>query len=165
MNLPTLGSKSPGPVCSSLVRRMCRRRADKGAPVCMSPTRRNRPLLLRRSGALLRRPPRTSCRLGSTLIMTVLVLRTSPSRKLCTARSSLRFRRVQSVHPTTYIVLELRKGEVHVQSPSTLALSPDHLTTLSGRVRCPFSPPPRGRGRRLSPVPRAPPDPSRRARA
>src|SRR5829696_3484041 len=47
-------------------------------------------------------------------------------------------------------------------SPSPL---PDRLITLSVRVRCPFSPPPCGRGRRLSPVPRAPSDPSRRARA
>src|SRR5215211_2579195 len=42
---------------------------------------------------------------------------------------------------------------------------PDHLTTLSVRVRCPFSPPLCGRGRRLPPVPRAPSNSSRRARA
>jgi hypothetical protein len=49
----TLGGISPGLVCSSRVRRMYRRRADKGAPVCMSPTRRNCLLLLGRSGAPL----------------------------------------------------------------------------------------------------------------
>src|SRR5687768_5110640 len=49
----TLGGISSGLVCSSRVRRVCRRRADKGAPVCMSPTRRICPLLLGRSGAPL----------------------------------------------------------------------------------------------------------------
>src|SRR5215218_4298472 len=62
-------------------------------------------------------------------------------------------RALGSVGHGDVLEIEARRCDEAELSPGTL---PDRLITLSVRVRCPFSPPPCGRGQRLSPVPRAP---------
>jgi hypothetical protein len=53
---------------------------------------------------------------SSTLVMTVLVLRTSPSRKFCMLCALLPFTSgAQSVHATTCYFLDLRKAEVQLR--------------------------------------------------
>src|SRR5215210_5251730 len=66
----------------------------------------------------------------------------------------------RSRFPRTRMNKGKKKGRGSPPSPF-----PHHLTVSSARARCPFSLPPHERGRRSSPVPRAPSDPSRRARA
>jgi hypothetical protein len=66
--------------------------------------------------------------------MTVLVLRTSPSRKFCMLSMLLPFTSgAQSVHPTTCYFLDLRKAEVQLLR-ITLPRTPVHKLLDYGQL-------------------------------